>query len=97
MSLFENNNHPNANGSKWLSLIVIASFFIGLFLPLIFNTAAYSPALYYVTAFLLALSAFASIIGFENTFEANAAWKTGVQVISTAANILVPAFFVALS
>jgi hypothetical protein len=97
MSLFQSNAHPNANNSVWLALGTIFLFVAGIFLPALFNHAAYGVFFVISEVVLGVATYFSSKVGFQNTFETNDNWKTGVQALSAAGNLIVPALFVALT
>ena len=83
----------NANGSKWLAAITILTFILGALLPAFVHSAFHAIP----EAILLVGTAVTAIIGFKNTFETNDPWKTVVQVASAAANLIVPAIFIAIT
>jgi hypothetical protein len=99
MSLFQPNTSPNANGSIWLGLINIASWFLGLSLPAIFQ----AHGVYHTTHFALVetlvavITVGAATVNLKNTFETNSPWKEDVGAFSVIANLIGPAVFIALT
>ena len=94
MSFFEANDHPNAHNSTSLALANIFLFITGRFLPLIFNSKIYSIDFFIVELVLGIGTFFSAKIGIKNTYETNDDWKSGVQVASTIADIIIPALFI---
>ena len=92
---FESNDHPTANNSRYLAFAQIIVYIVGIFLPaLSHQKGAYGLGFTIVETLLFVSTIITAIgIGFHNKLETNDDYKTGVQVASLIASILVPIIF----
>lgn len=92
---FEPSDKLNANNSRYLAFAQIAFLVVGFFIPSFGHQHGVYGLGFYITELLLlvATGITAVGIGFHNTFETNDDYKTGVQVVSGIANIIVPCIF----
>lgn len=79
----------NANGLKWYAIIAIATFIIGIFIPVMVHKAIH----FGIEAVLFVLTAGVFYIAGTTSFENNDSWKSFFAFFVLAANLVAPTIF----